>query len=129
MASVGPAGSVDVELLRDEARGLIHESGIATMTFYKGDGLAAAAALRAQATRVVAANPWLAGRLVLAGTVKLRHPETTSAADVDALFNAEAAWLRLDPSTPYSQLCAALYKAKGVVVGAGSLVPAWPSKF
>ena len=122
MASVGPAGVVDVELLRDEAGGLLYESGIATVSFYDGDGTAAAAAVREQAARVVAANPWLAGRLVRTrGTVALRHPEAPSAADVDALLEgAPAAGLRLDPSTPYAQLCAALYKAKDVIVASGS---------
>ena len=63
------------------------ETGISTITFYKGDFKPAAAAVRAQLARVVASNAWLSGRLVKTKEgVRLRHPASPSAADIDALF-------------------------------------------
>ena len=94
MAKIGPKdGEVhEVQLLADEAGGLLYETGIATITFYKGDFAAASSAVRAQFGAVVEANPWLCGRLVswkdAAGKagVRLRHPTVCSEEQVSAMF-------------------------------------------
>lgn len=119
MAKVGYEESVEVvELLKDEAGGLMHEVGISTITFYKGDVTPASAALRAQLARVVAANPWLAGRLVkVAGKAALRHPAAPADDAVAELFAVWAA--AYAPSRGYEAICTELYKSKAHVVGSG----------
>ena len=131
-SAVAPADDSDafneIELLKDECGGLMMQEGIATLTFYKGDFAAAAAALRAQLARVVAANPWLAGRLVKTKAgVRLRHPVVPTAADVDILFHSSASGdassaFTLTPAAPYGQICTEMYKAKTVIVGSGSAI-------
>ena len=37
MATVAPDGEQDVQLLKDEEGGLMRETGITTVSFYKGD--------------------------------------------------------------------------------------------
>ena len=80
----------DIELLRDEAGGLLYETGIATITFFRGDIVAASQALRAQFDKVARLNPWLAGRLVRdkasKGKLVLRHPVAPTEAHIDAGF-------------------------------------------
>lgn len=120
MAKVGYEESVEVvELLKDETGGLMHELGISTITFYKGDVTPASEALRAQLARVVAANPWLAGRLVkVAGKAALRHPAAPADDAVAELFAAGAATYA--PSRGYEAICTELYKSKAnTVVGSG----------
>ena len=75
-----------VELLKDEAEGLIYEAGITSITFYEGKP--PTEAIRAQFERVVAANPWIVGRLAtLKGAVCLRHPLKPEKGDLDASFH------------------------------------------
>ena len=133
----------DVQLLKDESAsaGLMMEEGITTISFYKGgDSKSAAEGLRGQFARVVAANPWLAGRLVKAekagaagggGGVMLRHPKTPSTADIDSLFSATSS--AEDNSIPsltsptYVKMCTDMYAASSkkrkrrVIVGSGNV--------
>ena len=123
-------GALDIELLKDEAGGLMMESGITTISFYKGGFPAAAQALRAQFDLVVTSNPWLAGRLIKTKTksgVCLRHPAKPGAAEIDPLFAAtsaeDAAAFKLAPAAPYIKICADMYASKAkVVVGSGSSI-------
>lgn len=119
----------DVELMRDEAGGLLYETGIATITFFSGDIVAASQALRAQFDKVAHANPWLVGRLVRDKTSKvklvLRHPVAPTEAHVDAVFasdQAEDASGELSLGVPYPKLCKALYAKKRVVPMGTALV-------
>lgn len=116
--------SLDIELLKDEAGGLMWEEGIATITFYKGDFTRQCEALRSQFDKVVAFNPWLAGRLVKTKEgSRLRHPSAPSASDIDALFKTasadDAAALKLKHTSPYTETCKQMYKSKKVIVGNG----------
>ena len=135
MARVEPADAqahVDIELLKDEQGGLMYETGITTISFFKGDFKPAADALRTQFASVVDANPWLAGRLVEvrggtcggSGGTGLRHPAAPSAADVDAMFTAtaaaDAAAFKLTPSEPYPEICRKMYRSNKVIVADGS---------
>ena len=107
--------------------------GIATITFYKGDVRAAEPALQAQLAKVVAANPWLAGKLVKskAHGVVIRHPAEPSEADLGRLFFASSSpaggaadkkkAFKFAPGTPYMKLCADLYKSS-VIVGSGAAI-------
>jgi len=123
-ARIEPAGDAcaatnDIELLKDECGGLMMEIGIATLTIYKGDLAPAAVALRAQFAKVVASNPWLAGRLVKTSAgIRLRHPVAPGDTDIDLLFNSGAA-LKLPSTMPYNELCKAMFKANNVIVGSG----------
>jgi hypothetical protein len=112
----------DIELLRDEAGGLLYEMGIATITFFRGDIVAASQALRAQFDKVARLNPWLAGRLVRdkasKGKLVLRHPVAPTEAHIDAVFasdHAEDASGEVSLGVPYSKLCKALFAKKRVV--------------
>jgi hypothetical protein len=128
MARVEPADAqahVNIELLKDEQGGLMYETGITTISFFKGDFKPAADALRTQFASVVDANPWLAGRLVkVRGGTGLRHPAAPSAADVDAMFSAtaaaDAAAFKLTPSEPYPEICSKMYRSNKVIVANGS---------
>ena len=118
-----PSGCI--ELLKDEQGGLMYETGITTISFFKGDFKPAADALRTQFASVVDANPWLAGRLVkVRGGTGLRHPAAPSAADVDAMFTAtaaaDAAAFKLTPSEPYPEICSKMYRSNKVIVANGS---------
>ncbi|MBC9915289.1 hypothetical protein [Chitinophaga varians] len=54
-----------IPLLDEESSTIIKgENGITTITFYKGDSVAATTALRARLKEIAQANPWLAGRVV-----------------------------------------------------------------
>jgi hypothetical protein len=123
--------TTDVELMRDEAGGLLYETGIATITFFSGDIVAASEALRAQFEKVARANPWLVGRLVRDktshGKLVLRHPTSPTRAHVDAVFasdRAEDAGSNgdLNLGVPYAKLCRALYSKKRVVPMGSALV-------
>ena len=110
----------DIELMRDEAGGLLYETSIATITFFRGDMVAASQALRAQFDEVARANPWLVGRLVRDKTSKgklvLRHPVAPTEAHIDAIFasdHAEDASGELSLGVPYPKLCEALFAKKG----------------
>ena len=119
----------DVELLKDEAGGLMQELGVTTTTFFKGDFAGAASALRDRLALVVAANPWLAGRIVKgekAGSLVLRHSTSPSSAEIDDLFQATASTdadpkaFKFSPSMPYLKMCTGMYKAKPpVAIGTG----------
>ena len=63
-----PPDVTDIELMRDEAGGLLYEAGIATVTFFRGDIVAASRALRAQFDAVARLNPWPSGRAGGPGT-------------------------------------------------------------
>jgi hypothetical protein len=107
---------MELELLKEESMsmGFMMEAGTTTITFYKGDFAAASAALRAQFGKVVAANPWLAGRLVKTKAgVRLRYPDVATEEICSSLFKAEGA-AKLDPKMPYDKLCAELKKAGAV---------------
>jgi hypothetical protein len=125
MPQVAPDGAQDIELLKDEAGGLMWESGITTITFYKGDFQAAAQAVRAQFDLVVGSNPWLAGRLVKTKTgAAIRHPGSPDAADIEPLFAAtgveETAAFKLSPTTAYTETCTGMYASKAkIIVGSG----------
>lgn len=134
MAKIGPKdGEVhEVQLLADEAGGLLYETGIATITFYKGDFAAASSAVRAQFGAVVEANPWLCGRLVsgkdAAGKagVRLRHPTVCSEEQVSAMFASRPlAGGVAGASLPamergYEAICTEMYKpASQMIVESG----------
>lgn len=119
----------DIELMRDEAGGLLYETSIATITFFRGDIVGASQALRAQFDKVVRANPWLAGRLVRDKTSKgklvLRHPVAPTEAHIDAVFasdHAEDVSGELSLGVPYPKLCKALFAKKRVVPAGTALV-------
>jgi hypothetical protein len=129
IASEDPnAAVVDLQLLKDEENpyGFMCEKGIATITFYKGDFKEAAKAIRAQFALVIAANPWLCGRLVTAkdGGVRLRYPVKPSDADLESLFNATSAedtatTFKLSPNVPFSKITSDLYASKNTIVQRG----------
>uniref|UniRef100_A0A7S1XW13 Condensation domain-containing protein n=1 Tax=Phaeomonas parva TaxID=124430 RepID=A0A7S1XW13_9STRA len=127
-APVAPDDVVDVALLKDEGGGLLYEEGITTITFYRGDFGSAKDALRAQLGVVVAANPWLTGRLVKSKTgVSLRHSPSPSVDSVDAIFDAEQGLgVDLDwASATYAEVCTALHTkpkapAKRAIIGSGT---------
>lgn len=124
MATVAPDGEQDVQLLKDEEGGLMRETGITTVSFYKGDFKAAVEAVRAQLALVVASNAWLAGRLVKTKAgVRLRHPASPSATHIDALFTAtsadDAAAFKLSPTAAYVKICADMYASNKVIVQSG----------
>lgn len=124
MANILPA-EVDIQLLKDEGGGLMMEEGITTITFYNGDFKAASEALCTQFTRVVASNPWLAGRLVKTDTgVQLRHPVMSpevASVEVNSLFTSISAQetslsFKLTPNSPYADICTEMFKSNANVV-------------
>lgn len=124
-----PPDVTDIELMRDEAGGLLYEAGIATVTFFRGDIVAASRALRAQFDAVARLNPWLAGRLVRdktsRGKLVLRHPVKPTQAHVDAVFACDhASNASGEPSlgVTYAKLCGALFAKKRVVPAGTALV-------
>jgi hypothetical protein len=125
MAKVAPDGEQDVQLLKDEEGGLMRETGITTISFYKGGFAPAVEAVRAQFALVVASNAWLAGRLVKTKEgVRLRYPASPSATSIDALFTAttadDAAAFKLTPAAAYTKTCTDMYASKKDIVGSGS---------
>jgi len=121
MASVAPpANQADVAMLKDEQGGLTYEEGITTVTFFKGDFTAAASALKVQFAAVVAANPWLAGRLVKTKEgVVLRHPTVPTDSDIGAIFTSDQSSKPVSTEEKYVDTCAKLFKEKKFVVGMG----------
>jgi len=132
IAAEDPDAVVDLTLLKDEVNpyGFMLEKGIATITFYKGDFKEAAKAIRAQFALVIAANPWLCGRLVTAsdGGVCLRYPVKPSDADLESLFTASSVedtatttttTFKLSPNLPFSQITSELYACKNTIVQRG----------
>ena len=124
-----PPDVTDIELMRDEAGGLLYEASIATVTFFRGDIVAASAALRAQFDAVARSNPWLTGRLVRGktsrGKLVLRHPVKPTQEDVEAVFACDhASNASGEPSLgePYAKLCGALFAKKRVVPAGTALV-------
>ena len=121
-----------VHLLKDEAGGLMMETGITTITFYKGTFNAASAALRAQFAEVVKANPWLAGRLIKSRSgTQLQFPaEGVSEGLVSAMFashafqegaNAKDGALFLPaPERGYEAICTEMYRSGTIIVESGS---------
>ena len=119
----------DVKLLKDEAGGLMMETGISTITFYKGDFATASAALRAHFSLVVQANPWLAGRLVTdkgGGGTLLQHPASCSEDQINAMFSqvpiesaASAGFTLPAQEQGYEAICTEMYKANKVIVESG----------
>ncbi len=115
----------EIKLLKDEGGGLMMEEGITTISFYEGEFKPAVEALKGQFAKVVAANPWLAGRLAYNkdGAMVLQHPMTPSGSEVESLFNATAAEevgaFKLSPSSPYQKICRDMYASKKVVVPNG----------
>jgi hypothetical protein len=121
-----------VHLLKDEAGGLMMETGITTITFYKGTFNAASAALRAQFAEVVKANPWLAGRLIKSRSgTQLQFPaEGVSEGLVSAMFashafqegaNAKDGALFLPaPERGYEAICTEMYRSGTMIVESGS---------
>jgi len=130
MAKVSTPISI-VPLLKDEAGGLMMETGITTITFYKGTFTAASAALRAQFAEVVKANPWLAGRLVKSkGGAQLQFPTEGVTEDlVSAMFashafqganaNTSVPYLPA-PEQGYEAICTEMYRSGAMIVGSGS---------
>jgi len=120
-----------IKLLNDEQGGLLYEEGIATITFYKGDAASAAKALREQLTRVVAANPWVSGRLVRKGMVDnnlcLVHQVTPSPSDIDPIFASSSAY-KPSSKTAYPTLLTGMYASKAVIVGSGTSLVDQPNK-
>ncbi|KAJ1469565.1 hypothetical protein T484DRAFT_1982044, partial [Baffinella frigidus] len=128
MVQVAPAEAADIQLLKDEesSMGLMMDEGITTISFYKGELKPAAEALRAQFALVAASNAWLAGRLVKTKAgVRLRHPASPSATDINSLFTAtsaeDAAAFKLTPTSPYTKICTNMYKSK-MIVGSGKSI-------
>ena len=124
MTQVAPDGQTDIELLKDEVGGLMMEMGITTISFYKGDFTAAVEAVRAQFALVVASNVWLAGRLVKTkGGIRLRHPTSPSATDINALITSTSAAdegaFKLSPTAAYCTTCTDMYASKKVIVKNG----------
>ena len=121
----GGAARNDIQLLKDEGGGLMMEEGITTVTFYTGNFKSSSEAVRAQFAQVVAANPWLAGRLVKEkGGVLVRLPVNTDEGVIESLFTATAAddasaGFKHTPRTAYVDICTEMYKSKVVVVGSG----------
>lgn len=115
----------EIKLMKDEYGGLMMEEGIATISFYEGEFAPAVETLKAQFAKVVAANPWLTGRLAYnkEGGMVLQHSMTPSGADVDSLFMStsasEAGAFKLSPSSPYQKICRDMYASKKVVVQNG----------
>ena len=114
----------NVELMKDEGGGLMMESGISTLSFYKGDSTGfqkATTSLREQFVKVVGANPWLAGRLVTnkdKGCVNLSYPAEPSNDDIDTLFSISDE-KKYTSSMPYVDTCNALYKEDKFMVADG----------
>jgi len=119
----------DIKLLQDEAGGLMMESGISTITFYKGDFAKASAALRVQFGLVVQANPWLTGKLVTdkrAGGTFLRHPTSCNDDHINEIFSSISIndAVSTDFTLPtqeqgYDAICTEMYKANKVIVESG----------
>jgi hypothetical protein len=122
----------DLELMKDEVfeYGLAMEPGIATITYYNGgDYKAVGAALHAQLTLIVNANPWLSGRLVKnkEGKVVLRHPVKPTENDINCLFavigcdDDDKNTFKLKPNSSYNDSCSSMYKSdKAVIVSSGN---------
>jgi len=134
MAQVSSADTIDLTLLTDEAGGLMQEEGIATITFYTGnEGGAGDAhlAIRDRLSLTVAANPWLAGRLVKRkddGKIVLRYPKTPTEDNIHDLYkisflNDIESKLNMkvkpSPEHPYIQNCNNMYASKSLIVGNG----------
>ena len=120
----------EVPLLKDEAGGRLYESGITTITFYKGkvSQLALRMALRTQLFKVVQQNPWLAGRLIekeqqdaffsSASTGKrLRYPSHICEDDISPLFDHRL--IVPAPAHGYEKICKLLYKSNRAIVSKG----------
>ena len=115
----------EIQLLKDEEGGLLYEEGIATISFYKGPFKPTVEAIRAQLALVVASNPWVAGRLVTTGAgMRLKHPSSPSAADVDALFTATSAedssGFKIKANASYVDMCTEMYNSGKVIIGGGN---------
>jgi len=117
---------VTVKLMKDEKGGLMWEEGIASVSFYTGNFAEASAAILEQFKKIVAANPWLAGRLVKSKEdgVCLVHPASPSEEDINRLFQStsfgDTGGFKLAPNASYVDTCRSMYKSKKrVVVGAG----------
>lgn len=106
--------------------GFMLENAISTITFYKGDFNLAVNAIRAQFLLVVAANPWLAGRLVSTKDgIRLRYPAKPSETDLDSLFKALdtndiGAVFKLTPNTPYSKMTKNMFASNKFIVQKGN---------
>lgn len=118
MAEIVPSGMAQLDLLKDEGGGLMMELGISTLTFYKADSTGfqkATAALREQLDKVVAANPWMTGRLVSTkGGIKCTFPAAPSKEDIDALWKTSSPD-RYSSSMPFMETCMDLY-TKGTLI-------------
>lgn len=117
--------SREISLLKDEIGGLMQELGIATVSFYEGEFNTAMEAIKGQFAKVIAANPWLAGRLEYdaKGVVCLKHPASPSGTDIDTLFTTiigqDASVIA--PNMQYTTICRNIYNStkKVLIVGTG----------
>jgi hypothetical protein len=105
----------------ESSKTLMHEPGVTSITFYRGDLAKVSAYIRARFKEIVDANPWLAGRLVRNKdhkNVQLVHPQAPISDDVnDRLFHPNPSQLRIGSEMRYEELSRA---AKSAVVKKGS---------
>jgi hypothetical protein len=103
------------------------ETGITTITFYKGDFNSSSNAIRTQFEKVIASNQWLSGRLVTGSNniTVLRHPINPTSKDFDELFNSinydtiDSSVFKLTPNLSYETICTEMYKSNIVIVQSG----------
>jgi len=115
VADDSASAAMKIPLMADEGGALSYEPGITTMTFFKGAmDEDVVGGMRAQFRAVVAANPWLCGRLENgASGIEIVHPSSPSEDEVDKLclvVTDDATCPVL--SQQYDTTCRALYAAE-----------------
>jgi hypothetical protein len=108
--------NVIVPLLSIEfSKALLEESGITSITFYSGDLEQATAYIRARFKKIVAANPWLAGRVVKNRqhkNLQLVHPKSPVLDTmIDQLFHSSPSQVKIGSEMGYPELCKAVKSA------------------
>ncbi len=102
-------------LALESSTAIMEESGVTSITFYRGDMDSAAAYIRTRFKAVVDANPWLAGRLVRDKSnrnVQLVYPQTPVSDEViDQLFYRDPPQLRIGSDMRYDDLSKAVSSA------------------
>lgn len=129
MSTIAPApadGVVSELLTPEEAKYMTLGASISTITFMRGDPVAAEAVLREKFAAIVAANPWLAGSLVKGGGLHLSWPAT--GVTIDKLFNPNGAQrkktkpLALASSMSYVDACTAMCGSAAEVLKGSSCI-------
>jgi len=93
----------------ESSRLLLEEDGIASITFYRGDLGKATEYFRKRAKQVLAANPWLIGRLVrnkrVDKNVHLVYPQDALSEELfESLFHPNPEELKIGSEMPYQEL-------------------------